>query len=190
MINMTVNQLHQKYDLLQRKHGPKELDAIYGAGCTNNPKVCFTFMNPTARNIASQPTWKGLKAPWIGTKSVWKLFYKLGFIEEKLFRIIRKKKPEEWDYEFTGKVYEEIRSNQIFITNLAKCTQEDARHLSNEVFRDYKALFEEEIQILDPQIIVTFGNQVSSVFLDRQISVSKVRRKKFEVKISESIYPA
>jgi uracil-DNA glycosylase len=51
-------------------------------------------------------------------------------------------------------------------------------------------LFEEEIQILDPQIIVTFGNQVSSVFLDRQISVSKVRRKKFEVKISESIYPA
>ncbi len=37
----------------KNKYGDKELDSINFGGCTDNPDVCFVFMNPTGRNIAS-----------------------------------------------------------------------------------------------------------------------------------------
>lgn len=56
--------------------------SIYNGGCTKNPNICFVFMNPTGRNIASCPEWKGRRSPWIGTKNIWKLFYKIGLLME------------------------------------------------------------------------------------------------------------
>ena len=53
------------YDKLQIKYGAKELTSIYNGGCTNNPDICFVFMNPTGRNIASDPNWKGRRSPWM-----------------------------------------------------------------------------------------------------------------------------
>lgn len=50
---MTLEDLKVKYDKLQKKYGAKELDSIYNGGCTENPDICFVFMNPTVRNIAS-----------------------------------------------------------------------------------------------------------------------------------------
>ncbi len=48
---------------------------------------------------------------------------------------IQGKKPKEWDYEFCNYVYEEIEKNKLFITNLGKCTQIDARPLPDEVLK-------------------------------------------------------
>lgn len=50
---MTIKDLNPEYDKLQKKYGAKELDSIYNGGCQNNPDICFVFMNPTGRNIAS-----------------------------------------------------------------------------------------------------------------------------------------
>lgn len=50
---MKLEDLKPKYDKLQKKYGAKELDSIYNGGCTENPDICFVFMNPTGRNIAS-----------------------------------------------------------------------------------------------------------------------------------------
>ena len=52
--NYNLDPLFAKYDKLQKKYGAKELDSIYFGGYSKNPDICFVFMNPTGRNIASQ----------------------------------------------------------------------------------------------------------------------------------------
>ena len=65
---MKISDLNPEYDKLQQKYGAKGLTSIYNGGCANNPNICFVLMNPTGRNIASNPNWKGRRSPWIGTK--------------------------------------------------------------------------------------------------------------------------
>ena len=185
---MQLEKLIKEFDRLQLIYGDKTLDAIYGAGQINNPDICFVFMNPTSRNISSNRNWKGLKAPWISTKSVWKMFYQLGFFEEDFFTKINGRKSEDWDYEFANEVYKKVSKNSLYITNLSKATQIDARHLKNEVFRKYLDLFKEEIRIIKPKIIITFGNQVSSVLLDKVIKVSDYRKKFDSIEIDGKIF--
>ena len=57
---MTLDNLKIEYDKLQLKYGAKELDSIYNGGCTDNPDICFVFMNPTGKNIASSKSWRSL----------------------------------------------------------------------------------------------------------------------------------
>ena len=119
---MKIEDLRKDYDELQVKYGAKELDSIYNGGCEKNPDICFVFMNPTGKNIASDKSWKGRKSPWLGTKNIWKLFYKVDL----LFK---------------------------------------------------------EINIIKPKIIITFGNQVSSIILNKKISVSENRKNVTEYKL-------
>ena len=50
---MKLKDLEKEYDKLQEKYGAEELTSIYNGGCSENPEICFVFMNPTGRNIAS-----------------------------------------------------------------------------------------------------------------------------------------
>ena len=185
---MKISDLNSKYDQLQQEYGAKELTSIYNGGCTNNPDICFVFMNPTGRNIASDPNWKGRRSPWIGTKNIWKLFYRIKLLNEKTYEDIQSKKPHEWDEEFADFVYDDVERHQYFITNLGKCTQVDARVLPNSVFHQYLDLLCKEIEIINPKIIVTFGNQVSSILLDKNISVSQCRKQSFSKIIAGKNY--
>ena len=178
-IKMNLEIINKEYDKLQNIYGDKELDAIYNGGCINNPDVCFVFMNPTKRNIAASKNWHGLKSPWIGTKNVWNLFFDLKFIDKKTYQKIKSIKGDAWTEEFAEEVYKDIIKNKVYITNLAKCTQIDARALKDEVFLNYLELFEKEIEMVNPKVIILFGNQVSSIFLKEKISVSTVRKKLF-----------
>ena len=191
-----LEDLKYQYDKLQMKYGAKELKAIYNGGCINNPDICFIFMNPTGKNIASNPNWKGRRSPWIGTKNIWKLFYKLDLLDEKIYEEIQKRKPQDWDESFADLVYESVEKHKYFITNLGKCTQTDARILPNSVYTEYLELLLKEIEIINPKIIITFGNQVSSIVLNQNISVSKCRKQRFvkniegkEYKIYPVYYP-
>lgn len=189
---MQLIDLKKEYDRLQIKYGAKNLSSIYNGGCDKNPEICFVFMNPTGRNIASDPEWKGRKSPWIGTKNIWKLFYKIGLLDEKIYKEIQTKKASEWDERFADDVYKEVEKHKYFITNLGKCTQEDARGLPNSVYREYLELLHKEIDIIKPKKIITFGNQVSSIFLEENINVSKCRKQEFIKEISGhkyKIYP-
>jgi len=185
---MTLEELNKEYDKLQLIYGDKNLDSIYNGGCTNNPDVCFVFMNPTKRNIASSKDWHGLKSPWIGTKNVWNLFYDLNLVSKKIYNKIRELKGSEWTEDFANLVYKEIINKKVYITNLAKCTQIDARPLEDEVFYNYLKLFESEIEIVNPKVIILFGNQVGSIFLNQKISVSNVRKKLFYKIINNKKY--
>ena len=185
---MKLEELQQEYDRLQMKYGAKELDSIYNGGCDNNPDVCFVFMNPTGRNIASLKSWKGRKSPWIGTKNIWDLFYEVQLLDEKIYCKIKSIKGNEWTEEFADEVYENVKKHKYFITNLGKCTQIDARPLPDSVYKKYLHLLEKEIQIIDPKVIILFGNQVSSIVLNEKIAVSQCRKKIFQKEIEGKIY--
>ncbi len=185
---MKIADLKKDYDKMQVKYGAKELDSIYNGGCEENPDICFVFMNPTGKNIASDKSWVGRKSPWLGTKNIWKLFYQVDLVSEDIFNKILEKRPKDWDYEFCDVVYEEVSNHKIFITNLGKCTQLDARPLSDEVLKKYLDLLFKEIDIIRPKVIITFGNQVSSIVLNKKIAVSKNRKICHEIKINENIY--
>jgi DNA polymerase len=177
-----LEDLNKEYDKLQNKYGSKKLDSIYNGGCKITPDICYVFMNPTGRNIASYKTWKGLKAPWIGTKNIWKLFYKLDVVSIDTYNKISSIKGPDWTEEFAKEVYEDVTNHKVFITNLGKCTQDDARPLKDEILAKYLKLLFKEFEIIKPKVIILFGNQVSSIVLNEKISVSQVRRKKFEYK--------
>lgn len=176
---MTLKDLTGEYDKLQKKYGAQELDSIYNGGCDDNPDICFVFMNPTGRNIASSKDWKGLKSPWIGTKNVWDLFIELDLLDKEIYSNIKSMKGSEWTEEFADKVYEDVKKHKYFITNLGKCTQVDAGKLPDSVYKEYLHLLNQEFNIINPKVIILFGNQVSSIVLNEKISVSQVRKKCF-----------
>lgn len=189
---MNLEDLNVEYDKLQLQYGAKELTAIYNGGCSNNPDICFVFMNPTGSNVASNLTWKGRRSPWLGTKNIWKLFYKVGLLDEEIYEAIISKKAKEWDEKFADLVYENVEKHKYFITNLGKCTQVDARPLPDSVYLEYLNLLYKEIEIINPKTIITLGNQVSSIILDRKIAVSQCRKQNFTGKIrgkEYKIYP-
>lgn len=186
---MNIKDLNVEYDKLQLEYGEPTLSSIYNGGCEKNPDVCFVFMNPTGKNIASTREWKGRRSPWIGTKNIWKLFYRIGIIDRDLFDNIKSKKACEWTEEFADLVYKEIENKKVFITNLGKCTQIDARPLPDRVLKEYLELLYKEIEIINPKKIIVFGNQVSSIFLNKKICVKSVRRQEFKMKIGDKDYP-
>ena len=185
---MKIKDLDKKYDELQKEYGDKSLHSIYNGGCEENPIVCFVFMNPTGRNIASYSTWKSRRSPWIGTKNIWKLFYKINLLDKPVFEKIQEIKPNDWTEDFAEEVYRNVSKHKYFITNLGKCNQIDARPLPDKVYKQYLDLLYKEIEIINPKKIITFGNQVSSIFLNQTINVSKCRKTKFIKEINNKKY--
>ena len=185
---MALKELNIEFAKLQDKYGAKELDAICNGGCEKNPDICFVFMNPTGKNIASSKTWKGIKSPWIGTKNIWELFYSLNLLNVDIYKKIKTIKGKDWTEQFAEEVYSNITDNKCYITNLGKCTQIDARELPDIVYKQYLDLFLKELEIIKPKIIILFGNQVSSIVLNEKISVSQCRKKKFSKEINSNIY--
>jgi DNA polymerase len=174
-----LNVLCKNYDKMQNKYGDINLNSVYFGGCINNPDICFVFINPTRKNPASLKNWKGIRAPWIGSKNIWNLFFELSLIDKKTYNKIRSIKGKEWDECFSNVVYNSLKKNKVFVTNLAKCTQTDARKLKDDVYIQYLDLFLKEMELINPKKIILFGNQVSSIVLNTKISVSQCRKKEF-----------
>lgn len=193
MVELQIEHLKNEIDKLQKKCGSRYHSAIYGAGCIKNPKILFLFMNPTARNYSAVPDWGGIRAPWIGTKNVWKIFSALGFLEKDTFNKIQNGDKDVWTEQFSFNLYHELSTKSLYITNLAKCTQTDAKALKNNVFRNYLQNTLEEIYLVNPIHIISFGNQVSSILLDKNIKVSEYGSKEAETLTIKdknfSVYP-
>jgi len=182
-MQLQLNNLYKHRERLQQKHGEKSLFAIHGAGCIEKPDICFVFMNPTGKNISAVKWRKGIRAPRLGTKNVWKIFFASGIIGKSTFEKIQNMKAENWSEEFSEKVYEELAKKKVYITNLAKCTQVDARPLKDKVFKEYLGYTLEELALLEPKHIITLGNQVSSILLSKPIKVSEYKKNEHETLI-------
>ena len=184
-----IDGLIRIYDRMQVEHGDQLLRSINFGGEMHEPDLMLVFMNPTKANIASSPNWRGIRSPWIGTKNIWKLLYGAGLFDEKLFRAIQTMKPTDWDENFAERVYKEVQQNKVFITNLNKCTQHDARPLSDGMFKKYLNLLKKEISIVNPKAIIVFGNQVSSIIIGAKIEMSKNRQIAHNIKVGDKFYP-
>ena len=183
-----MKNLVKQYDELQNTYGSKELNSVYGCGEVCCPRVALVFMNPTKRNIATDKNWKGLRAQWLGTKQIWDFLAKCQLFSSNMNEEIKTRKPKDWTPEFCEYVYSEVEKQGLWITNLAKCTQEDARPLPDSIFLQYKDLLKEELKIVNPRKIFFFGNQVSSIMLEQSIKVSTTRKKKFTLEIDGKEY--
>ena len=178
---MQLTSLFPVLDNLHAKHGDAGLASIYGAGQVNSPKLLLMFMNPTSRNIASTLSWTGLRAPWLGTRHVWRLLSRLGLFDDAaLLARIEELRPHEWTQNLCDQLYTSVAKQSLYITNLAKCTQVDARPLSDSVFKDYLPSSLDEILQVNPTKIISFGNQVSSILQGKAISVSQYTHKESE----------
>ena len=62
------------------------------------------------------------------------------------------------------------------------------RPLPNSVYEEYLELIKKEFEIVKPKAIILFGNQVSSIVLKENISVSQCRKKKFVKEINGENY--
>jgi hypothetical protein len=179
---LQLSHLFPEIDVLHAKYGSVDYAAIYGAGQINNPKLALVFMNPTAKNVSAAKDWSGIRAPWLGTKKVWQLLNRLGLLPDtELLQAINKFKPHEWSVEFAQTVYQAVADQSLYITNIAKCTQDDARPLSNKVYAEFTPSLKQELTAVNPEIIITLGNQVSSVLLNKNISVSNYPTTEFEL---------
>lgn len=190
---LQLTRIHKEIDTIHKKHGDPHYTPVYGTGCTKSPKLVLVFMNPTARNVSARPEWSGMRAPWLGLKQTWRLFYEIGILDKALFETTQKMRPEDWTPEFTTRIYTDLAHRGVFSTNLAKATQSDARPLHDRVFDDSREGFLKELRLLGATHVVTFGNQVSSVLLGKPISVSHYDGVEFEElvvgKRTYKIYP-
>lgn len=182
-----MEKLNKIYDSLQLQYGSKDLNSVYGYGAFS-PDIALVFMNPTKRNIATSKSWQGLKAQWLGTKEIWSFLWKCGLFSGDMLLQIKEKSPKDWTPSFCEEVYNEVKRNKLWITNLAKCSQDDARPLPDEIFLNYTDLLKQELALVKPKKIFFFGNQVASLMLGQPITVSTARKNSFQLEIAGHIY--
>ncbi len=152
----SLDALWQEVDKLNKKHFPENnLAPIVGNGNIFKPKIMFVFINPTKRNISSDLSWKGSRFPFIGTKQVWRIFHRAGLFDDKLMQEINNLSA--WSVEFTEEILEFIKKKEFYITNIVKWTGHDATLPNSEKINLFLPILEKEIEIVQPEYIVTFG---------------------------------
>lgn len=155
MIN-ELNLLWKEVSELSKELIPKNtLKPIFGAGKNKHPKFMFLFINPTKRNISSNPDWRGIRAPFIGTKNIWKIFNKAGLFDGELMKSIEYHK--KWSCEFANDVYRYLEGNDFYLTNIVKSTGDDASLPKSKEINLFLPLLKREIEIVKPRYIICFG---------------------------------
>ncbi len=151
-----LNDLWECVHELNKRHFPEnELMPILGNGKINHPKIMFVFINPTARNSSSQKDWRGPRFPFIGTKQIWRIFFRAGLLEEELMSYIEKNK--DWSLDFTNKLLCTLQEKSLYITNIVKWTGEDATLPNQEKINLFLPILKKEIELVQPEKIMTFG---------------------------------
>ncbi|MBN1644964.1 hypothetical protein JW851_02925 [Candidatus Woesearchaeota archaeon] len=131
------------------------LKPIMGNGKIDNPKIMFVFINPTIRNISSNPSWKSFRAPFIGTKQVWRIFHKAGLFDSEL--IYRINNSAVWSVGFAETVYKFLEKKGFYFTNIVKWTGQDAALPDSQKIGLFLPILEKEIELVNPKYIVAFG---------------------------------
>ncbi len=116
-------------------------------------------------------------------------FFKLGLLPQNIFDEIQAMRGADWTPDFSHRVYSIIANQNLYITNLSKSTQTDARPLPDSLFKEYLPAFHQEIAAIKPKRLITFGNQVSSILLSAPIKVSEARKLPASLTVEKIEYP-
>lgn len=138
----------------KRHFSKNDLSPIFGNGKTFKPKIMLVFINPTRANVSSDRNWKGPRFPFVGTKQIWRTFHRAGMFDDRLMKEIEDSK---WTVEFTEKVLDFLKSESFYFTNIVKWTGHDAALPDSEKIGLFLPILEKEIEIVQPEYIMTFG---------------------------------
>lgn len=147
-----------------------KLQHIHGFG-TINPKFMLIAINPTYRNLSSQPDYKGPRFPFIGVRQFWRVLGKGGLIRESVANKLPARS--NWCDRDTRNVQNEILNNNLFLTNVVKCCYNHSKYPSKEVINKHIEFLAEEIKILKPQTIIAFGTLTFSLLTKTSLHLSK-----------------
>jgi len=138
-----------------------KLRHIWGVGKIK-PRFLLLLINPTYRNISSNQDYKGPRFPFIGVRSFWRILGDAGLINPKLSESLPP--ASRWKIKHTLSLKQEILKNNLFITNIVKCTFGHSSYPTQDYFEYYKEILKNELEIVKPRYIITFG-QLSFKFL-------------------------
>lgn len=198
-----LEELWEIVDSINKRYFPENnLKPILGNGKTFRPKIMFIFINPTQANISSDPNWRGSRFPFIGTKPIWRVFHAAGMFEDTLIEKINNSK--NWSLEFTKEVLNFLKSRSFYLTNIVKWTGNDATLPNKEKINLFLPVLKREIEIVQPQYIVTFGlipfenitkqkiklaNYYSEIIQNKKIQFFDLQCNNFKTKIIPCYFP-
>jgi len=73
----------------------------------------------------------------------------------------------------------EIPRSDVYICNVAKCRPPGNRDPLPDEIEACTPYLREQIQLIDPVVVVTLGNWATRFILDKQVSISRVRGQRF-----------
>lgn len=146
------------------------LQHIHGFGASN-PKLMLILINPTYRNISSDPAYRGARFPFIGVRQFWKVLADGGLIDKKIAYNLPVRTG--WKSEHTKQIQKELIGNKLFLTNIVKCCYGHSLYPQNKVIADQLKLLAEEIKIVRPKTIVAFGGLVYKTLTGRNIKLAE-----------------
>jgi len=145
------------------------LQPIFGAGCLSNP-IVLVFMNPTYRNIAAQPNYKGMRAPWIGINYAWKLFSKLKIISTPVETIPH---PYAWTDSLAKDLYQQVAQSGFYITNYSKLTQSHSDAPTDGSYEFSAHWLQKELKLLQPKAVIALGTEIYKRITGGSIKLSE-----------------
>ena len=146
------------------------LQHIYGFG-TLNPNLMLILVNPTYRNISSDPEYRGTRFPFIGVRQFWKVLSDGGLIDKRVAYKLPLRK--NWSEEHTEQIKKGLIRNKLFLTNVVKCCYDHSAYPSNRVIKDQTKILVEEIRIVNPKKIVAFGGLVYKILTGKNIKLAE-----------------
>lgn len=147
-----------------------KLNHILGGGQIKNPEVMFVLINPTYRNISSNPDYFGPRTPFLGVSNFWRVLVESGFLDKEIYFSSEKKI---WSKEDIGRLLNHLKEENIYITNIVKCTGHNADLPSRERINYHLKLLFEEIKIVNPKTIITFGLVPFKALTGKNLKVSE-----------------
>ena len=146
-----------------------KLQHILGGGAIDNPDYFFVLINPTYRNITSDPNHRGLRIPFMGVSNFWRVLVESGFLPKKIYSTTEKGI---WDQNDILTVANALKEAGLYLTNLVKCCSKDAAPPSVAAIKSHTQILKEEIWITDPKLIITFGLLPFQALVGRSIKLS------------------
>lgn len=156
------------------KKDKNPLQHIYGFGALN-PRLMLILINPTYRNLSSDPKYVGVRFPFIGVRQFWKVLADGGLIDKKIANSLPPRS--KWKNEDTVKIQKALINNKLFLTNIVKCCYAHGAYPKKEVVRDQLKILKEEIKIVSPKKIIAFGTFAFKTLTGENIKLADCKNK-------------
>jgi hypothetical protein len=130
------------------------LHHIPGGGKDDRPDLLLVFINPTFRNMTAAQDWPGPRFPFASKPRLWGILAEAGLVDAALPSRIAALGPTSAMVEL---LIAETRRAGLYITNAVKCVDSGSKVPTSERVRAAWPFLEQEIALVQPRRIVTFG---------------------------------